>query len=245
MSLASGGAVGPALGQPAVAVMGDGGFWHNGLTTGAINAQWNGHDSVLVLLENGYASATGQQHVPSTGSTPWGRRIKVSIESALKAIGVSWLRRVDSFNVKNTLNTLRSAFDARDKGLRVVLSANECMLAHQRREKRRSSERMKAGKPVAHQRFGVDEEVCSGDHSCMRLSGCPSLTLRPDYDPIKDGPAAMVDDSCVACGLCGEAAHAATLCPSFYRATAINNAGKFRSIWTKLGSRLVAGMGAS
>ncbi len=83
MSLASGGAVGPALGKPTVAVMGDGGFWHNGLVSGAINAQWNGHDAVLVILENGYASATGQQHVPSTGSTPWGQKIRVSIEKTL------------------------------------------------------------------------------------------------------------------------------------------------------------------
>ena len=79
LSLASGGAVGPALDQPTVAVMGDGGFWHNGLATGAVNAQWNGHEAVLVILENGYASATGQQHLPSTGSTAWGRPVKVSI----------------------------------------------------------------------------------------------------------------------------------------------------------------------
>jgi len=245
MSLASSGAVGPALGQPGVAVMGDGGFWHNGLTTGAINAQWNGHDSVLVVLENGYASATGQQHLPSTGSTPWGRRIKVSIENTLKAIGIRWLRRVNSYDVKHTLNTLRAAFDAPEKGLRVVLSDNECMLAHQRREKRKKQEQARAGKPVVRERFGVDEEVCSGDHSCMRLSGCPSLTLRPGFDPLKDGPAAMVDETCLACGLCGEAAHAAALCPSFYRARAIENAGPLRRLWTKTGARLATALGAS
>ncbi|MEK6216881.1 MAG: indolepyruvate ferredoxin oxidoreductase, partial [Boseongicola sp.] len=156
-----------------------------------------------------------------------------------------WLRRVDSYSVKSTLNTLRAAFDAPQKGLRVVLSDNECRLAEQRRDKQKRAVRLKAGKSVINQRFGVDEEVCSGDHSCMRLSGCPSLTLRPSFDPLKDGPAAMVDNSCVACGLCGEAAHAATLCPSFYRATAITNAGPIRTAWARLGSRLVAGMGAS
>jgi indolepyruvate ferredoxin oxidoreductase alpha subunit len=245
MSLASGGAVGPALGQPGVAVMGDGGFWHNGLVTGAINSQWNGHDSVLVVLENGYASATGQQHVPSTGSTPWGRRVRVSIENTLKAIGVKWLKRVDSYDVAATLNTLRAAFDAPDKGLRVVLSDNECMLARQRREMRRHAERIEAGNAVIKQRFGVDEEMCSGDHSCMRLSGCPSLTLRTGHDPLKDGLAAMVDASCVACGLCGEAAHAAALCPSFYRAGAVINPGPLRKVWARLEAKLVAAMGAT
>ncbi len=245
MSLASGGAVGPALGQPGVAVMGDGGFWHNGLTTGAINSQWNGHDSVLVILENGYASATGQQHLPSTGSTPWGKRVKVSIESALRAIGVSWLRRVDSYNVSHTLNTLRAAFKSKDKGLRVVLSDNECMLAHQRREKKKKAERLRNGLSVVLEKFGVDEEVCTGDHSCMRLSGCPSLTLRPGFDPLKDGPSAMVDENCVACGLCGEAAHAAALCPSFYRARAIKNPGAVRKLWNMITAGLAARMGAS
>ncbi len=245
MSLASGGAVGPVLDQPGVAVMGDGGFWHNGLVTGAINSQWNGHDSVLVILENGYASATGQQHVPSTGSTPWGKRIKVSIENALKAIGVKWLKRVDSYDVSDTLKTLRAAFDTPEKGLRVVLSDNECMLARQRRDKRRRADRIKAGKAVVRERFGVDEEVCSGDHSCMRLSGCPSLTLRSGHDPLKDGPAAMVDASCVACGLCGEAAHAAALCPSFYRAGTVINAGLLRRTWARVEARLIAAMGAT
>jgi len=32
-----------------------------------------------------------------------------------------------------------------------------------------------------------------------------------------------VIESCVGCGLCGEVAHAAVLCPSFYRAEVIRN----------------------
>ncbi len=243
MSLASSGACGPPLKQPGIAVMGDGGFWHNGLVTGAINSQWNGHDSVLIVLENGYASATGQQHVPSTGSTPWGRPIKVSIENALKAIGVRWLRRVDSYDVNGTLSTLRSAVEAPKKGLRVVISDNECMLARKRREKRGASGKARTGTTI--ERFGVDEDVCSGDHSCMRLSGCPSLTLRETRDPLKDGPAAMVDATCLACGLCGSAAHAARLCPSFYHARAMVNAGPLRRLWSRFETRLIAMLGAS
>jgi len=34
---------------------------------------------------------------------------------------------------------------------------------------------------------------------------------------------ATVLDSCVGCGLCGEVAHAAVLCPSFFRAEVISN----------------------
>lgn len=234
LSLASGGAVGPALGQPSIVVMGDGGFWHNGLITGVTNAHWNGHDAVLILIENGYASATGQQHVPSTGSTPWGRPVNVSIESALRGIGVDWIRRVNAYEVEKTLSVLRAALDARGDRLRVVISDEECMLARQRRERVERTRAEEAGQTVTYTRYGVDADVCTGDHACIRLSGCPSLTLCAATDPLKDGPTACVDENCLACGLCGEAAHAARLCPSFYRAERIANP----NVWQRLGAWL-------
>ena len=245
MSLASGGAVGAALGQPTVAVMGDGGFWHNGLTSGAVNAKWNGHDAVLVVLENGYASATGQQHVPSTGSTPWGRRVSVSIEAMLRALGVRWIKRIDSYRLRDSLKVLRAALDAREKGLRVVISDRECMLARQRREKIAAAAAERAGKAIARGRFGVDPEVCVGDHSCMRLSGCPSLTLRPTEDPLKDGPTAHVASSCLDCGLCGAVVQVAGLCPSFYHATRRINPGWRRRVSARIEGRVMAVLGAS
>jgi indolepyruvate ferredoxin oxidoreductase alpha subunit len=237
LSLASGGAIGPALNQPTVVVMGDGGFWHNGLITGVANAQWNGHDAVLILIENGYASATGQQHIPSTGSTPWGTPVCVSIEATLRGMGVQWIKRVNGYDVEETRQVLEEALDARGKQLRVVISDQECMLARQRRERPNRAAAEKAGKTVEHARYGVDEEVCTGDHSCMRLSGCPSLTIRPAKDPLKDGPTAFVDENCVACGLCGSAAMTARLCPSFYRAQRLANP----SGWQRLGNAVETG----
>ena len=245
LSMASGGAAAAALGQPIVAVMGDGGFWHNGLTSGAVNAVWNGHDAVLVVLENGYASATGQQHVPSSGSTPWGRRVRVSIEQALRGIGVRWIKRVDSYRLRDTLRALRAALDARGPSLRVVISDRECMLARQRREKAALAAAEEAGRPLTRARFGVDEEVCVGDHSCMRLNGCPSLTLRPQHDPLKDGPSATVAASCLDCGLCGAVIRVAGLCPSFYRAVRRINPSRWRRSLARLEGRLMTALGAS
>jgi indolepyruvate ferredoxin oxidoreductase alpha subunit len=40
---------------------------------------------------------------------------------------------------------------------------------------------------------------------------------------LRTDPVATVIESCVGCGLCGEVAHAAVLCPSFYRAEVIRN----------------------
>jgi indolepyruvate ferredoxin oxidoreductase alpha subunit len=83
--------------------------------------------------------------------------------------------------------------------------------------------RIKGGERVVRERFGVDPDTCTGDHSCIRLSGCPSLSVKPNPDPLRTDPVATVLDSCVGCGLCGEVSHAAVLCPSFYRAELISN----------------------
>ncbi len=76
---------------------------------------------------------------------------------------------------------------------------------------------------MVRERFGVDEDICTGDHACIRLSGCPSLSLKATDDPLKDDPIAAIDQNCVGCGNCGEVAEAAALCPSFYRAAIIHN----------------------
>ena len=47
--------------------------------------------------------------------------------------------------------------------------------------------------------------------------------MKDNPDPLKVDPVATVIDGCVGCGLCGENAHAATLCPSFYRAEIVQN----------------------
>jgi indolepyruvate ferredoxin oxidoreductase alpha subunit len=91
-----------------------------------------------------------------------------------------------------------------------------------------------AGERVVRSRFWVDPEVCTGDHSCMRLSGCPSLTLKPNEDPLRSDPVAHVNNDCVGCGLCGEVAHAAQLCPSFAQIDIIQNP----TAWDRLRARL-------
>ena len=103
------------------------------------------------------------------------------------------------------------------------IAEGECQLERQRRLKPWIAGLLKAGKRAVRVKYGVDEDVCTGDHACIRLSGCPTLTLKDNPDPLKVDPVATVIDGCVGCGLCGENAHAATLCPSFYRAEVVQN----------------------
>jgi len=99
-----------------------------------------------------------------------------------------------------------------------------------------------AGRRVVRERFGVDAETCTGDHSCIRLSGCPSLSIKPNPDPLRTDPVATVLESCVGCGLCGEVAHAAVLCPSFYRARIVHNPGLWERFVDRVRRRVVGAL---
>ncbi|MBI5627658.1 MAG: indolepyruvate ferredoxin oxidoreductase, partial [Candidatus Rokubacteria bacterium] len=200
-----------------------GGFWHSGLTAGVANAVYNKQDSVLVILENFYTAATGQQENPSSGKNPRGDEVKMSIAETIKSLGVSWVRTVNPYRVAATLKTIKDAMTTTAGGLKVIIARAECRLERQRREKPQVAARLKAGARVESPKFGVDPDVCTGDKSCMRLNGCPSLTLRENPDPLRDDPVAHVDQSCVGCGLCGEVAHAAVLCPSVYEVRVVHN----------------------
>jgi indolepyruvate ferredoxin oxidoreductase, alpha subunit len=223
MSLASAAAVTPNMDRRPIAVMGDGGFWHNGLITGVASNLFNKGDGVLIVMKNGYASATGQQYLPSSAANRLGAPTGMTIEQTLRSLGVKWLRTVRSYSVAKMTKTLKEAMRSAEHGLKVIIADGECQLARQRRVRAEDAEKLKRGERVVRVRFGVDDEICTGDHSCIRLSGCPSLTVKPNPDPLRSDPVATVIESCVGCGLCGEVAHAAVLCPSFYRAEIIRN----------------------
>ena len=242
MSLASAAGVGPMMARRPMAIMGDGGFWHNGMLSGVASNLLNGGDAVLVIMKNGYTSATGTQEVVSTPDASARDLAQEksavhsdrSIENTLRGAGVTWLRNVYTYKVSEMAQTLREAFASREPGLKVIIAEAECQLERQRRIRPILAGLLKRGERVVRTRFGVDEDTCSGDHSCIRLSGCPSLTVKPSSDPLKVDPVAHVNNACVGCGLCGEVAHAAVLCPSFYRAEIVQNAGAWDRIKAKL-----------
>jgi len=233
MSLASRAGVTPMMQRRTLSIMGDGGFWHNGLLTGVQSALFNNDDAVLLIFKNGYTSATGTQDIISTPShaakdNAEDKSISVvhtnqAIENTLRGMGVQWLRTVNTYEVAEMRKTLVDAFTTDITGLKVIVAEGECQLERQRRIKPWIASLLKGGKRVVRVKYGVDEDVCNGDHACIRLSGCPTLTIKDNPDPLKVDPVAVVIDGCVGCGLCGENAHAATLCPSFYRAEVIQN----------------------
>jgi indolepyruvate ferredoxin oxidoreductase alpha subunit len=246
MSMASGAGVRSFQQRRPIAIMGDGGFWHNGLLSGVTSTLLNHGDGVLLVMKNGYTSATGTQELVSTPDS--GERqaaagrsatgTELTIENTLRGMGVQWLRTVHTYRVAKVRDTLREALTTKEGGLKVVIAEGECQLERQRRMKPLRAQALKTGRRVERTKFGVDDETCTGDHSCIRLSGCPTLTVKPSRDPLKTDPVAHVEQGCVGCGLCGEVAQAAALCPSFWRADVVSNP----NWWDRTKARLRAAM---
>ena len=224
----------------AISILGDGGFWHNGLTSSIGNMVFNNSDSVVVIVDNYYSAATGGQDILSSRAKNQTKNTNNPIQSALKGIGVKWIRTIDrTYDVAKVRDTVREALITNYVGPKVIVASSECMLNKQRRERPQRAEAIKKGTKVKVPRFGVDEDVCTGDHACMRLSGCPSLSLKHTGDPLRDDPVAHIDQTCVGCGNCGEVAEAAVLCPSFYQADVVHNPSAIERWRTKFSQTII------
>lgn len=240
LSLASSSGMRHTLPHKAISIMGDGGFWHNGLSSGVTSAVFNGHDGLLVIIDNGYSAATGGQDIPSLvepnliastiDSEAPKRHDWQSIEDACKGAGVKWIRTISSYNIEVMKNTLRDALTTKAPGLKVIIAEGECMLNRQRRVKPLLKKAISDGARVDRARFYVDPQTCTGDHGCVRLSGCPSLTIKENPDPLRVDPVSYVDNSCVGCGVCGTNVHSAVLCPSFSRIDLVYNPSRFDAV---------------
>ncbi|TNC73328.1 indolepyruvate ferredoxin oxidoreductase subunit alpha [Rubellimicrobium roseum] len=223
-----------------VSIIGDGGFWHNGLSSSFTNMAFNKSDGVAIVVDNYYSAATGGQDIMSSRAENPTKATKHPIAKALNGVGITWVRQVDrTYDVRRMRDVIREALTTDAKGPKVIVASSECMLNRQRREKPLRTQAIREGRRVEAPRFGVDEAVCTGDHACIRLSGCPSLSLKKLDDPLRDDPVASIDPSCVGCGNCGEVADAAVLCPSFYRADVVHNPAPWEARWAGWRARVI------
>ncbi len=230
-------------GKRAISMMGDGGFWHNGLTSGIANAVFNRSDNLTIVVDNNYTSATGGQDILSSTAHNPTRSTGHEIERAVRGVGVKWVKTIRrTYDVAGMRDLLREALTTKQAGPKVLIAQSECMLNKQRREKPLVRKAVAEGKRVVREKFGVDSDTCTGDHSCIRLSGCPSLSIKPNPDPLRTDPIATVLDSCVGCGNCGDVSHAAVLCPSFYKAQIVSNPGAWDRFLERVRSSVIGWM---
>ncbi len=242
--MASAGAMSRLTGQKTVSFLGDGTFWHSGLTTSVANAVYNNQDALMVIFENGWTSMTGQQENPETGENARKEESpRMDIGATLAGTGVKYIKEVNPYKVGEVVKELDRAFTSNKKELKVIRSVGECQLEKTRHEKVEKKELLSRGKTVTEGRFGIDDDVCTGDHSCIRLNGCPSLTIKENPNPLRNDPIATISSSCVGCGLCGELAHAAVLCPSFYEAKVTTNPSWRKRLAARVNLALIKALG--
>ena len=116
--------------------MGDGGFWHNGLTTGVGNAVENEHDGIIVIVDNGYSAATGGQWIPSSRADA----DQAPVPRVHRRCAQGRRREVDQegshlYHIQESLHALREAMTTRSKGPKLIVAEGECQLNRQRRIK--------------------------------------------------------------------------------------------------------------
>src|SRR5262249_53221473 len=140
-----------------ISFMGDGGFWHNGLTSGVGNAVFNQSDSVLIVVDNSYTAATGGQDILSSKAENPIRQTKLSIADAVRGVGVKWVRTITrTYDVAQMRDTLREALTTPEKGPKVIVAQSECKLNEERRVRPLRLKRAQEGHRVVREKFGVD-----------------------------------------------------------------------------------------
>src|SRR4051794_30651952 len=123
-------------GKRAIALVGDGGFWHNGLASSFGNAVFNKSDNVMIVVDNGYSAATGGQDLLSSAADNALRATKNPIEKAVRGVGIDWVHTIKrTYDVGRMRDLLKEALTTAVKGPKVIIAQSECMLNKQRRER--------------------------------------------------------------------------------------------------------------
>jgi indolepyruvate ferredoxin oxidoreductase alpha subunit len=144
-----------------------------------------------VIVDNYYSAATGGQDILSSRADNATKATGTRSPKAVKGVGVGWVRQIDrTYDVPKMREIAERGADHRSRGpeghRRLV-----GMHAEQAAPRKAADEQGDQGRPPGREAaFGVDEDICTGDHACMRLSGCPSLTLKKLDDPLRDDPVA-------------------------------------------------------
>ena len=169
----------------------------------------------------------------------------MDIETTLRAMGVTWLRTIRSYGVATMAATLKEALRSAERGLKVIIADGECQLVRQRRVRAEDARSSRAASASCARASASTTRSAPATIPASACRAVRSLTVKPNPDPLRSDPVATVVESCVGCGLCGEVAQAAVLCPSFYRAEVMRNAGRFERMRYALRRRITAYLGAS
>ncbi|MCF2142418.1 MAG: indolepyruvate ferredoxin oxidoreductase subunit alpha [Candidatus Heimdallarchaeota archaeon] len=187
-------AAGLKLALPNTAIMsfvGDSTFFHAAMP-GIVNAVFNKHKTVLMVMDNGVTAMTGHQPNPNSGHELKGLRLppkykdseKISIDETLKSWGVKYIKRVPAYDVDALVKALEGAFAQEE--FAVVIQEEECALIRSRAE-------LRAGKLA--NPYYIDIDICRNIQSCLADFACPAIEKKGEKPEINT-------DLCIGCGCC-------------------------------------------
>jgi len=186
--------------QPVYAFIGDGTFFHAGMTN-TLNAIYNNANMTLIIMENHWVGMTGHQPTPSTGISSIGDPvIPVQIKDVVKAFGAKWIRTVDPYRVRSLIDTIKDSMS--QSGFKVIISDQECSVQSDRRF--RKSLREKEGR-ISRTYYYIDPERCQKCKECLQKLACPAILLREENG---EEIISIEEPRCTHCGVCLE------ICPN-------------------------------
>ena len=173
-----------ATGRKVVAFIGDSTFFHSGLSPLA-SAVYNNHNFMVVVLDNGTTGMTGHQPHPGVDLTHLNlERSPVSIEEAVKGLGVNNVLTVNPFKYEKTVAAVREL--AQHEGVSVLVARAPCPL-HER-----TLPHYRKKRP-----FQVDSAKCRGHRDCVHKVACPAFFVA--------GHQVRIDvHRCTGCTLCAQ-----------------------------------------
>lgn len=177
------------------AVLGDSTFLHSGIAP-LMDCVYNRGYSTTIILDNRITAMTGHQEHPGTGFTIRNEPAHiVDYEELVKAIGVKHIRKVDPYNLKETMEVIREEVN-RDEASVVITVNSPCMLLRRANPKAR----------FRHPFYSVDRGLCRGCKACLEIN-CPAVSWQEEENSKKEeqrkkGKAFINMDICVGCGVC-------------------------------------------
>ncbi|MEM2964528.1 MAG: indolepyruvate ferredoxin oxidoreductase subunit alpha [Candidatus Bathyarchaeia archaeon] len=165
-----------ALGSSTVAIVGDSTFFHASIPA-LINAVYNNHRIIVIVLDNLTTAMTGFQPHPGVEPT---RGHRVMIEDVAQGCGVKYVKVLDPMNLMEARKALKEA--ALFEGPSVIVMRRACSVDERR-------------KGVYSPPYVISKEKCNKCLACVKVLGCPAFHL-------SDGELKIDEVLCSGCGLC-------------------------------------------
>ena len=180
-----------------VAVLGDSTFLHSGVTP-LMDCVYNKGASTTIVLDNRITGMTGHQEHPGTGFTIRQEPTNmIDYETLGKAIGVKHIRKIDPYNIKETMAIVKEEMDRPEASL-ILCTDSPCIMLR----------RAKPLEKFKNAFFAVSTDKCRGCKVCLDI-GCPAISWQEGAGVTVDGhkrkgTVFINKDQCVGCEVCAQ-----------------------------------------